>query len=191
MPRIPTDLPEPPPQVFSLATPHHVLGKLYWEMANLQTHLRSSKNELFSHLRASYMAFNYAVTAWHLCDWVWHSWPEEAQKSVMAEFDPAAKVTSANFRGAMSQRCRELKICQQIANGSKHMKYDRADHTVRAGLKWEYKEREADVSRSGEPAGSYDYNLVVWDDDDPRDAIEVFQTVLRILEAAACWMGLH
>ena len=177
--RIPADHPQPPPQVFSLATPHHVLGKLHWEMENLQEHLRSSKNELFGHLHASYMAFNFAVTAWHLCDWIWHSWAKEEQKQVMANLDPKVQATSGNFLGTMSQRCRELRICQQIANGSKHMKYERADDTIKAALKWKYIAREARNSRGEELPGSFVYSLLVVDNDRQRDAIEVFQTVLQ------------
>lgn len=167
--------PDPPAQVFALATPAHVLAKLYWEIKNLREHMRGPRDELMAHLHASYMAFNTAVTAWHLCDWVFHSWEGAERKEVMAERAPGANVTAVEFRTAMAKASRSLKICQQIANGSKHMKCRFSDATIGVSLKW-----EAGPASSGEGPGSfYRWDLVVRDDGAERAALEVFDEVFR------------
>lgn len=177
MPTVPIDLPQAPPQVFALATPAHVLAKLYWEIKNLRAHMHGSRDELMSHLHASYMAFNTAVTAWHLCDWVFHSWQDIQRKEVMAEMAPGANVTPAEFRTAMAKASRELKICQQIANGSKHMKCRFSDATIGVSLKWQLASQPA-VS-DGDPGRSYGWDLVVRDGGTERAALEVFDEVFR------------
>lgn len=181
MARIPLDLPKPPEQVFSLATPAHVLDKLHWELRNLKEKLQSLEDELFGHLHASYMAFNFSVTAWHLCDWVWHSLSKGDQKLVMAELDPTStKIDIGSFRAAIARSCRELRICQQIANGSKHMKYERADNSVRAATKW--RPVPSMSSKASNDSARYRIELLVWDNGREREALEVFETAIHFWE---------
>ncbi|SRR6266481_5251674 len=58
--------PQPhPEQVFALATPAHVLTKLYWEIKQLEISLVTEHKLTFAHAPA-YHAFNCAITSWHL-----------------------------------------------------------------------------------------------------------------------------
>jgi hypothetical protein len=78
------DLPEPPHQVFMLATPAHMLTKLHWEIYSLRKAL-SEKPEHIGHTHApAYCAFNCAVTAWHLADWVWNASSEDRRADILA-----------------------------------------------------------------------------------------------------------
>ena len=95
----------------------------------------------------------------------------------MTELAPAAKATDSDFRGAMSKTCRELRICQQIANGSKHMKNKWADVSVGAAMKWEIVPNPNPAE--GAPSRSYDWDLVVLDGGTERKALEVFDEVFR------------
>ena len=64
--RIP--IPDEQPKVFRLSTPMHLLDKLRWEIAGFQRSLRSKS--IYRELHPAYHAFNCAVTAWHMTDWV-------------------------------------------------------------------------------------------------------------------------
>jgi hypothetical protein len=67
---VPEKLPPAPDKVFVLASPTHVLHKLHWEISQLKKALVSEPEKLaYTHVQA-YFAFNCAVTAWHLADWV-------------------------------------------------------------------------------------------------------------------------
>jgi hypothetical protein len=58
-------------------------------------------------------AFNVAVTAWHLCDWVFNDMTE-AQRDSLSIHSPTQMQEYARHE------CRALHICRQAATASKH-----------------------------------------------------------------------
>ena len=61
--------------VFAMNEPQHMLSKLIWEIQRL-TDAMSVWNDKFP--EPIFMAFNTAVTAWHITDWLWQSSPKNA-----------------------------------------------------------------------------------------------------------------
>jgi hypothetical protein len=181
-----TQQPTPPAQVFSLATPHHMMMKLAWEKRNLHAAIAARKNneepDFKNHHAAAYFAFNFAVTAWHIVDWVWQTtddeWRDTICKSLKCKKDYDA------FKKALMNQYRVIRICQQIANGSKHMRINKPDNSIRVDTAWARKPALAGQARAGDSLGRYDFDLLIWDDGKERNAIEVFDEVFR------CWEGL-
>ena len=135
------DLPELPDQVFMLATPAHMLTKLHWEIYSLRKAL-SEKPEHIGHTHApAYCAFNCAVTAWHLADWVWKAASEVQRVDILRLLGMPAgndRKDFGKFQTAIRSRSRALHICRQLATGSKHMTVTHyPDPNVRAEMRWE------------------------------------------------------
>lgn len=165
-----------------LATPQHMLGKLGWEILQLRKALAEIRDNGWDSHAPAYHAFNCAVTAWHLVDWVWATAPDYACDDIsrLLVHRPGLR----GFKTALVRKHRALRICQQIANGSKHMTLENPDPTVRAQTLWEYVAPIADRMRAGEPLGRYDCHLIIWDNGVERKAIDVFEEVMR------CWVDL-
>lgn len=58
-------------------------------------------------------AFNAAVTAWHLCDWVFNDMTPKQRKKFGFK-------TLADLQNHARHNCRELHLCRQAATASKH-----------------------------------------------------------------------
>jgi hypothetical protein len=98
---------------FGLNSPRELLAKLDWEME--QYNQSPAQQEI-----ASYRAFNCAVTAWSLCDWVWNAASDDLKAKFRAA-SPSSKTDSPEILAALLRaESRELAICQQLANGAKH-----------------------------------------------------------------------
>jgi hypothetical protein len=96
-----------------LNSPTDLLAKLHWEIEQLG-------HPVDQEAVASYRAFNCAVTAWSICDWVWSAATPDLRKRFREESpDPKAK-DAEPLASLLRQQSRELAICQQLANGSKH-----------------------------------------------------------------------
>ena len=162
------DLPEPPDQVFMLATPAHMLTKLHWEIYSLRKAL-SEKPEHIGHTHApAYCAFNCAVTAWHLADWVWKASSEVQRRDILALLRTTVtgngRKDFVKFQTAIRNRSRALHICRQLATGSKHMTVtDHPDPNVRAEMRWVSKAARVGEMRAGDPLAVHGYRLVVSD----------------------------
>lgn len=101
-----------------LERPSDLLAKLHWEIEQLR--LPVDQEAI-----ASYRAFNCAVTAWSICDWVWHAAAPELRERFRAESPNPNANGSEPLASLVRERSRELVICQQLANGSKHFILDR------------------------------------------------------------------
>jgi hypothetical protein len=175
------DLPEPPGQVFMLATPAHMLTKLHWEIYSLRKAL-TEKPEHIGHTHApAYCAFNCAVTAWHLADWVWKASSVDRRADILASLGTTAandRKDFGKFQTAIRNKSRALHICRQLATGSKHMNVtDYPDPSVRAEMRWEREPARVGKMRSGDPFAGY--RLVVSDNGVERAAIEVFESAFK------------
>jgi hypothetical protein len=93
--------PQSPDQVFALATPAHMLAKLYWEIKQLEISLETEQKPAFAHASA-YHAYNCAITSWHLTDWVWESADADTRTRICERlnvtFNTEAKDALERFR---------------------------------------------------------------------------------------------
>ena len=78
--------PEGPSSVFALATPQHMLTKLAWEIRQLRESLSPNDSGFVWPLVPAYHAYNSAVTAWHLVDWVWCTADQESRAQIAEKF---------------------------------------------------------------------------------------------------------
>jgi hypothetical protein len=125
--------PRAPEQVFGLATPHHLLIKLYWEISELEAAVAPAPPP--ARAPAVYHAYNCAVTAWHCADWAWKFANPNIKKELSSAVQSASPSRRDFFNG-ICERSRDLQICRSIANGSKHMGLNVEDATVRADVEF-------------------------------------------------------
>lgn len=142
-------------KAFGLCDTRAMLEKLRWEAGKLSTLERHNVVE------RQYHALNAAITAWHITDWLWHTMPAE----VRVEWDNIQK-----FQEYVRQNSPMIRLCYQIATGSKHCIIERhPDPSVSAGMS------------GGE---GYDYgNPIILDGDTRYLAQDVFFKALFWFEA--------
>ena len=95
--------------VFRIQPVHDIFRKLYREkrrFENAGSDNAGRQNQVDA-------AVNFAITAWHMTDWVWHRWEQELRKSLGVKNLP-------EFRNEMRQQCPDLAVCDVIANAAKH-----------------------------------------------------------------------
>jgi hypothetical protein len=103
-----------------LNSPPDLLAKLHWEIEQLGLTVKEEEEAV-----ASYRAFNCAVTAWSISDWVWNAASGDLRQRLRSE-SPKPEASDAEcFASLLRDQSRELAICQQLANGSKHFILDR------------------------------------------------------------------
>jgi hypothetical protein len=102
-----------------LEHPRDLLAKLDWELDQFNNLAHQDDN------LSSYRAFNCAVTAWSICDWVWNAESEEVRAALRAASPTPDAKGSEVLAALLRSECRELAICQQLANGAKHFRRDR------------------------------------------------------------------
>jgi hypothetical protein len=101
-----------------LNSPTDLLAKLHWEIVQLGLPVNEEAV-------ASYRAFNCAVTAWSISDWVWNAASPDLRQQLRSE-SPKPEASDAEcFASLLREQSRELAICQQLANGSKHFVLDK------------------------------------------------------------------
>jgi hypothetical protein len=96
-----------------LDSPTDLLAKLQWEIDQLGLPIEQEAI-------ASYRAFNCAITAWSICDWVWNTASPDLQNRFRAESPKPEAKNEEVLASLLRVQSRELAICQQLANGSKH-----------------------------------------------------------------------
>lgn len=172
MPRIPVG-PEALDKVFSLATPVHLYHKLLWELDHLNAALKS--RDWQQHSVASYHAFNVAITAEHLIDWVWASSDHELRARMSKTLDNLPITSRRKLREAIGTKYRAIHVCGQIANGSKHyeMRHQDNDPSVGVSVTWECNEIANDDAYFGSTV------LKVRDGADSRLATELFSEAVK------------
>jgi hypothetical protein len=145
-------------KAFGFRDSRDMLEKLRWEL-----------NNLFSRQRldiavCQYHAFNCAVTAWHVTDWLWLDIIPEV-RARLEEKTQRRLNRCEEFQAYVRDACPELKLCHQIANGSKHCLLEhKPDAAISAGIS------------GGE---GYDYgNPIIMEGETPHLADKVFNTAL-------------
>lgn len=125
------DQPLAPKHVFLLDSAAALFQKLHWERNNLQ-HALAPENYKFPDQTPAYIAFNCAVTAWHIADWTWHT-ADADQKRALAERMAVPQFKDLHaFYGDLGEVYPELKACRDLANGSKHFCLKRPKGNVSA-----------------------------------------------------------
>ena len=111
-------------KAFELRNAGDILEKLRWELNNL---FRRQRHDV---IVCQYHAFNCAVTAWHVTDWLWQDLPSELR----AEIELAAGVPIkclGDFQNYVRLQCSALNLCYEISRGAKHCIVDRnPDSTI-------------------------------------------------------------
>jgi hypothetical protein len=161
-----------PQKVFVLSTPIHLLAKLRWEVARFQSSI--TRKSLYQNLHPAYHAFNCAVTAWHMTDWIWEYIGPDAQVEIAAKYKFQGIALRA-FQDAMAKSSRAVNACQEIANGSKHREVRRktADPNVKVGREW--RELRSEPRKKSEGARRFGTVWVISDENGSRTALEVFK----------------
>jgi hypothetical protein len=91
---------------FGLQTPRDLLEKLQWECEQAGLYRPRSTAE------RAYHAFNAAVTAWHICDWIWETASEQA-KDKFRSISPEPKKDGVRpLQALVTAECRELAIVE-------------------------------------------------------------------------------
>ncbi len=104
---------------FGLRDSRDIIEKLHWELKNLFCRQR------YDIKACQYDAFNCAVTAWHVTDWLW--------QDISPALKSALRVNRrGDFQAYVRKACPALNLCHQIANASKHcrLNYDSTISTV-------------------------------------------------------------
>jgi hypothetical protein len=171
------------PNVFGMNEPQHMLTKLYIEIQDLSNSLSVwTKSESFP--RPIFIAWNAAVTAWHITDWLWAS-KLAAREKISKQFAFTYNEGSISgrekgltaFQLAVREACRELHICREICNASKHMRLKSNDPDVRVEIEWQ----EAKEAVGHVKVGDLVMDLFAYDKNNRTDAQLVF------IEAAGYW----
>jgi len=102
---------------FALNGCRDLLEKLRYETGRLNT------TERFDVMGRGYIAFNCAVTAWHMTDWVWAELDPIQREKIQALAGTTCELEATNPKPLQAYARREspaLKLCELLANGSKH-----------------------------------------------------------------------
>ena len=98
-----------------------LLRKLRWEMGEMEHKIDQVRDDEVG----AYHAFNAAVTAWHICDWVWETAPLELRARFQHDSPEPSAQGVRLLQALVCDQCRELYICRQLATGAKHFRVDR------------------------------------------------------------------
>jgi hypothetical protein len=132
-------------KTFALENCRDLLNKLEREVDRLRA--ARAHNDITTMIDT---AFNAAVTAWHLCDWVFGDMTIEQREKL--------KVRDLSEFQEMARREYALHVCRQIATASKH---------------WEIS-NHADAAVGVSVTASSEWGLYIIDGDKRYDAVQLF-----------------
>ena len=142
------------PQTFAVETAQDMSEKLWWEIEAYR-----GEPDLQPKL---WRAFNCAVTAWHISDWLFKQRQTEGVEVG----------TLIDLQNDVQRRSRALKLCKHIATASKHGGVDRRfDPTIRVIV-------AAKITAEKVPFEEIDrsqhWEIAISDGDGETDALQVF-----------------
>jgi hypothetical protein len=136
---------------FWLRDSRDLLEKLRWEIDNLFCRQRYDVEA------CQYLAYNCAVTAWHVSDWLFEDIPDDLRVS-------RGWRNLRDFQQFIRRECSALTLCGASANASKHRRVKTTAVRVSDGE-------------------GYDYgNPIIVDGTERHDASKVFREALRWYE---------
>jgi hypothetical protein len=140
-------------QTFSFENSVDLVWKLYWEIARIQ---HASPRDIID---MKCFAFNAAVTAWQLTDWVFDDMTADQRQS-------RGVSNLSGLQQLVRSECRALHLCHRIATASKHrIVTHHHDPAVTTAV------RSAPVASGHFP----NWELVIIDGKVERDACDVFE----------------
>lgn len=155
-------------QNFSFETSVDIIWKLYWEIARLD---HATPHDVID---MKCFAFNAAITAWQLSDWIFEDMSAEQRRQFGIS-------TSAALKNLACEQCRALHLCRQIATASKHrvvkVHYDDSIST------------KIDLDRTDRDHWPK-WGLVIIDGDKSYPAIDVFEEARMYWYKFLCKLGL-
>jgi hypothetical protein len=156
-------------QKFSFETSVDVFWKLEWEIVRFN---KASPHDIID---MKCFAFNAAVTAWQLTDWVFEDMSDEHRRQFGLSKLP-------DLQNLVRKQCRALHLCRQIATASKHrvVKLKYYDDSVSTRVDFDH----ADARRWPK------WELVTIDGDKSYPAIDVFEEVRLYWYKFLCGLGL-
>jgi hypothetical protein len=110
---------------FSFTSPDQYLSKLFWEQT---TALACAPGANFDRL---FHAMNFAVTAWHMHDWLW-SFASDQTKAMWSSMFRTRLTNEREFADALVANFDVLRACKQVANEVKHGKLRAPDEGITA-----------------------------------------------------------
>lgn len=160
-------------QTFQLHTPLQLLLKLAWGVKELRASMRSP-DEAGEFFPTVYKAFDCAITAWHMADWVWAN--IEDKDAVLKKVPPeyAKRQPFAQFQALICHESQYIRICRHIADSNKHFGVDhRPDPNLKISVDWTVKSIFAAGTAVGRPLVDRSYQLIVNDSGEQYEALEV------------------
>jgi hypothetical protein len=175
--------PPPPriPHTFFVGSPGALFSKLHWELDELKARLAPNENPLEATL-VYYTAFNFAVTAWHLTDWVARSLDDAELVYRHGELmgpnaDDISELNGDEKRRAFTKALLaahlNLRICHDLANGDKHAGHLTRPKVVKLSTKVHH-------NMVADENGEYKthFSLTVTEDDREMDGVAFFKDVI-------------
>jgi hypothetical protein len=151
------------PHTFALESCRDMLGKLEWEIAGIE-----AEQEMPD---LAYRAFNCALTAWHLSDWVW--------KALSAEQRQNLGPSEEDFRRRCREECPALARCWLITNASKHGGVDLHRRKIGTDV-WAEVRPLRFGDEFGQPFADHKWRITVTGiPREEHDAIELFHAALN------------
>lgn len=147
-----------------------MLGKAKRELARLQDAYSSLDDNRF----VSDYGLNFAITAWHIADWVWKTYNPHNKTNLQA----LGLVKFDDFHSLIRRESEALAICYEIATGSKHMTLDKdSNYQQRVGA--------TDLSAGASAVISYPFKVlkVELPNGERKRADEVFANAVAYWEA--------
>ena len=154
------------PQTFAIESARDLTDKLWWSIEEYRT-----EPELQPKL---WRAYDCAVTAWHISDWIWRERSE-------AGLDVG---TVTAFQNSLQAQSRVLRLCKYIATASKHAGVDRKqDPTIEVTVTPKPSNVEVESSNFSLVDRSQDWDIIISDSHGTMDALAVFYAAQTFWEA--------
>lgn len=164
-----------PARVYYLSEAYQMVNKLAWEIDQLKKAMNPDNEDLTALDKTAYIAFNSAVTAWHIGDWVWDCLDEVPQHSLCKILNIKFDSKGNNFLNYLDATSTDLNICHSIANGSKHRGQKAG---VEAQLQWDLKSVPV-PNQTGISEEVMIYKLVVNYNGKTLNGVIVFENALK------------
>jgi hypothetical protein len=161
-------------QTFNISSSRDVVEKLRWELDQLAgTQIRDTR-------AVAYRSLNAAITAWHVCDWVYDECVEskDVRERLEAMF---RKVAGLGDVQAWARQERAISICYQIATAAKH---SRVSHRFDPNVRAQYR-----VDDRGMQDGTW--TLVIYDGEEVRRPYDVLIHAHRFWTLALGWLEIR
>ena len=172
------------PATYGLETFRDVLEKLEWEQNELKA---AFEQEPKDPTKLYYRAFNAAVTAWHLADWVWKDMTPDQRQQLETDWKTKLGIDDdgvGNFRRALRLKSREIAICREIATASKHVEStqgrDESIDTVASATTSSVRNSDGEqIQANDQFVVVTRWKLKVKDGDKRRDFIQIIDLVIE------------